>query len=253
MHQIRIIPSLLLCDKDLVKTKQFSNPVYLGDPINAVKIFNEKFVSELMVLDINASKFNRSPDFDLLTSISKDCFVPLSYGGGVSSLDDALRILRIGVEKVVINSALFHALDFVADLVKIVGSQAVVASVDVKGSANEGYKLVSKSALCEHNITLDAHLKRLIDVGVGEILLTNISRDGMMGGYDLELIKKVSSSVNIPIIALGGAGSISHMEEAIKFGGADAVAAGSMFVFLGRLNAVLINYPQRAKLFTNCF
>lgn len=244
MQKTRVIPLLLLKNRGLVKTINFKNPVYLGDPLNAVKIFNEKCVPELVLLDIEASKNSTPPDFELIADLAKECFMPLSYGGGITCVDDVSKILRIGVEKVVINSALFQPGDLVSELVDRFGSQAIIASVDVVRGHFGKYSLVSNSSAIKQRVRLEEYLDDLVNAGVGEILLTSVTNEGFMKGLDIELIKKATERVSIPVIASGGAGKISDLRDAIQLGGADAVAAGSMFVFQGRLKGILINYPE---------
>jgi cyclase len=244
MLQHRVIPCLLLSNGGLVKTRKFKNPVYVGDPLNAIRIFNDKEVDELVLLDIRASLDKREPDFNLIQEIASECFMPLAYGGGITSMDQIRRLLRLGVEKVVVNTALSRNPSLVREAVATFGSQAVTASIDVRrklfgrrevvtlaGSQSTGQDPVQAARLAEN-------------LGVGEILLTSIANEGSMEGYDLDLLAKVSQSVNVPVIASGGAGSLKHFRAAVHEGRASAVSAGSMFVFYGPHRAVLISYPS---------
>jgi imidazole glycerol-phosphate synthase subunit HisF len=244
MYQARVIPCLLLRGYGLVKTRKFKDAVYIGDPINAVRIFSEKEVDEIIVLDIDASREGHEPNYDLITQIAGECFMPMAYGGGVSTLDQVRRLIRSGVEKVVINSAAIESAKIITESADIFGSQAVVAAVDVRRTLLGGYKVVAKSATVESRLKLEEHLQQLQAAGAGEILINSVDRDGTMAGYDLELLRIVSRNVSVPVVACGGAGTVEHLKQAITEGGVSAVAAGSMFVFHGRHRAVLINYPD---------
>ena len=248
MARVRVIPCLLLRGRGLVKTRKFKDPVYLGDPVNAVRIFSEKEVDELVILDIDASREGREPDYDLVAEIAGECFMPVAYGGGIKTLDQVRKLIRCGIEKVVINTAATESTEVIRAAAEVFGSQAVVGAVDVKKTLLGGYRVVSKSATVEVKTGLEEHIRNLIDAGVGEIVLNSVDRDGMMAGYDLPLIRGVTSKVNVPVVACGGAGTVEHLAQAVHEGGASAVAAGSMFVFHGRLRAVLINYPQGLRL-----
>lgn len=242
----RVIPCLLLRERGLVKTVKFKSDIYVGDPVNAVRIFNDKEVDELVLLDIDATREGRGPDFDLIAEIAGECFMPVAYGGGITTFSDVQRVIRSGVEKVVINSAAYGNLDVVKEASATYGAQAVVGGIDVRKPLLGGYKLYSRSGLDEQRIKLTAHVEALVNAGAGEIFVNSIDRDGVMGGYDIELIRQVCAVTNTPVIASGGAGVVAHLVEAVERGGASAVAAGSMFVFHGRHKAVLINYPKDA-------
>jgi cyclase len=244
MTRVRIIPCLLLRGHGLVKTRKFKNPVYLGDSVNAVRIFNEKEVDELVILDIDASRERREPDYEVIAEIAGECFMPIAYGGGIKTLEQARRLIRCGVEKVVINTAATESYDVIRDTAQVFGCQAVVGAIDVKRTLLGGYRVVTLSASVEVKTPLDEHVQGLVGAGAGEIFLNSVDRDGMMEGYDLPLIRRIVQQVNVPVIACGGAGNEEHLAAAVREGGASAVAAGSMFVFHGRLRAVLINYPQ---------
>lgn len=241
----RIIPSLLLDDQRLVKTIQFSHPNYLGDPINAVKIYNEKQVDELCILDITR---NRSGiNFDLLQDIASEAFMPLSYGGGIDDMSQVKRLFNIGFEKVVINSSLYSESGFVERVVEFAGSQSVVASIDYKKTLLNKKKCFSKCGKNKIDISPVDMAIRAEKMGVGEILLNSMDRDGMMNGYDLPVVSEIASKISIPLIACGGAGSLKDIKEVID-AGADAVAAGSLFVYYGEKKGVLINYPSEEEM-----
>lgn len=245
MLTTRVIPSLLLKDDGLVKTTGFKKPVYVGDPINAIKIFNSKEVDELVLLDIGASKGGRGPAFDTIRAITNECFMPLSYGGGIRSVEDIRAILKAGIEKVVINHAALSDPGLISLAATEFGSQAIIVSIDVKKALWGGYHVFSSSGA---PIPERDPVKWAIEVeklGAGEIYLTSVEREGTMKGYDISLIGRVSSAVGIPVIASGGAASVDDFRLAKTEGGASAVAAGAMFVFQGPHRAVLITYPSR--------
>lgn len=242
----RVIPCLLLRDRGLVKTVKFKTDVYVGDPVNAVRIFNDKEVDELILLDIDATREGRGPDFEVIAEIAGECFMPVAYGDGITSFADVQRVIRSGIEKVVINSAAYGNLNVIRESSATYGAQAVVGAVDVRKPLLGGYKLYSRSGLDEQKVKLTAHVEALVEAGAGEIFVNSIDRDGVMGGYDIDLIRQVCAATNTPVIASGGAGTVPHLVEAVEKGGASAVAAGSMFVFHERHKAVLINYPKDA-------
>jgi cyclase len=248
MLKARVIPCILLNGSGLVKTIQFKKPKYVGDPINAVRIFNDKEVDELTVLDINAMVEEKTPQFEMISNIASECFMPLSYGGGVSSIDQIEKLLKFGVEKVILNSAAIHSPELIKQSAVIVGSQSIVVSIDVKRSAFGKYYIYTHGGKKKIDIDVVEHATHMEKLGAGELLLTSIDRDGTQDGYDLKLLKNVTDAVSIPVIASGGAGKLADFEDAIKNGGASAVAAGSMFVFYGKHRAVLINYPSQEDL-----
>lgn len=220
----------------------------MGDPINAVKIFNEKEVDEILLLDIDASRQGEGPNFNLLERIGKEAFMPMSYGGGIRNLEDVCKVLSSGFEKISLNSEVLKNMDIITEISNIYGSQSVVVSIDVKknilGKYNVFNYLTSK-------VTKIDPVKYAVEVenkGAGEILINSVDRDGMMLGYDLDIIRSISEKVNIPVIALGGAGKIQDFVDCVKIGKASAVSAGSMFVFQGIHKAVLITYPDRNEL-----
>jgi len=244
----RVIPVLLLKDKGLIKTVKFGAPRYIGDPINSVRIFNEKEVDELAFLDIAATPNHREPDFETLDDIAGEAFMPMACGGGITSLAQIRRILSMGFEKVILNTVTFDNPDVVREAVAVYGSQAVVACVDLKRKVFGGYDLYTRSATRRRSVSLADHLANLLSYGIGEILVNSIDRDGTQAGYDIDAIQAVTSKVTVPVIACGGAGSIDDFVAAVNQGGASAVAAGSLFVFKGKHRAVLINYPERSEL-----
>jgi len=238
----RIIPVLLLQNRGaLVKTKQFTNPVYVGDPLNAVKIFNEKEVDELVLLDISASKNDKDPDYDYIEQIATECFMPVTYGGGVKTLEQFKRIIACGIEKVSLNTAATRSPELVTEAAAHFGNSSVVVSIDAIKDFFRGRKIfahMKQKTLNDDPINV---AKKMEVLGAGEILLQSVNRDGTMEGYDLDLINEVSHAVSIPVIACGGAGKLNDFAQAFQ-AGASAVAAGSKFVFFGKHRAVLINY-----------
>jgi len=244
MNNIRVIPILLLKDMGLYKSVKFKDHKYVGDPINAIKIFNEKEVDELVFLDINASVNNTEPNYEMLADIASECFMPLCYGGGIKNLHQIEKVLYSGVEKISINTASFEDSALISQAAEKFGSSTIVVSIDVKKGFLSGYSTYTKSGNQNTKRHPVEFAKYVEDQGAGEILLTSIDADGTMSGYDLELVKSVSNAVGIPVVASGGAGSIQHMKEAVDVG-ASAVGAGSFFVFQGKHRAVLITYPER--------
>jgi cyclase len=239
---------LLLKSKGLVKTVQFQNPTYVGDPINAVRIFNDKEVDELIFLDITASIERRPPPFDFISKIAGECFMPLSYGGGIRRLEDIKTILSLGVEKVCINSYAVENPAFIRAAADLAGSSSVVVALDVKKNSRNQYEVYTYSGTQPTGVDPVRWAVEMEKRGAGELLLNSIDRDGTMQGYDIELIRRVAEAVSIPVIACGGAGRISDLAQAIHEGKASAVAAGSMFVFHGKHRAVLINFPTPQEL-----
>lgn len=245
MNRTRVIPVLLLRGRGLVKTIRFKEPKYIGDPINSVRIFNEKEVDELIFLDITATPEGRGPDFDLLADIAGEAFMPMGYGGGITTLDQVRQVFALGFEKVIINSAGYGSGELIQQSAAIFGAQSIVGGIDARKTLLGRYELASHGGRTKQVGTLKDHIARLERLGVGEIFINAIDRDGTQSGYDLKLVKEVSTSCSVPVIACGGAGSIEHLAEAVHQGGASAVAAGSMFVFVGPHRAVLITYPDR--------
>lgn len=243
----RIIPVLLVDDRDLIKTVQFDKRTYLGDPVNAVKIFNRKGIDELSVLDIGATKNGREPDFELLKDIASEAFMPLSCGGGITSTEQVHELLAIGYEKVVINTGLVRKPELIAQSAKVFGSQSIVASIDVK-KTETGYKCVIEDGNEIVNATPGELAQKAENLGAGEIIINSVDNDGMMQGYDIELVKNIVESVKIPVTAIGGAGGIQDLKKVLHEGHAHAAAGGSMFVYYGRLKAVLITAPSEEEL-----
>lgn len=242
----RIIPVLLIDDGGLYKGEKFKNHKYVGDPINAVKIFNEKEVDEICILDISATINGKEPNYSLIEEIASEAFMPLSYGGGLTNIDQVSRILQSGVEKVVFNNSAVNNPGLIAETASKFGSSSTVVSIDVKNTGLfGGKKVVTLNAAKVHNEGPAVFAKRMERIGAGEIILTSVDREGSMEGYDLKLVKEVSEVTSIPIIINGGAGSFEHFQAAIN-AGASAVAASSMFVFYGKHRAVLITYPTFA-------
>lgn len=248
MLRTRIIPALLLHGKSLVKTERFGKFRYIGDPANTVRIFNELEVDELTFLDIKTCRTGSDPDFELLQNIATECFMPLSYGGGIRSFDAAKLIFDTGFEKVTLNSILAQKPQVLTDIAKIYGTQAVVASIDVKRSFWGSEKIATHGAKKMSSKDVVAWAKELEDRGAGEILLTAVDREGTWDGFDLDLIKRVTDAVDIPVIAHGGAGTLEDIGEAVHHAGASAVALGSMVVFQKKGMGVLVNFPQEDAL-----
>ena len=243
----RIIPTLLIDDRDLIKTVQFGKRTYLGDPVNAVKIFNRKGIDELSILDIGATKNNKEPDFELLKDIASEAFMPLSYGGGIKTIEQIHDLLAIGYEKVVINTGLIKNPRLVREAAKRFGSQSIVASIDAKRIGGL-YKCFIADGTEVIETTPVELANRAEELEAGEIIINSIDKDGMMNGYDIELVRSVVEAVRIPVVAIGGAGGISDLKDVLVNGHAHAAAGGSMFVFYGRLKAVLITAPSEKEL-----
>lgn len=249
MYQQRIIPCLLIHKQGLVKTIKFKNPVYVGDPLNAIRLFNEKEVDELIVLDIDASRENKEPNYNFIEDIASECFMPLCYGGGIKTIDQIRKIFSLGVEKVSLSSAALENPKLIIEASKIFGKQSIVVVIDVKKS------ILGKPLVYTYNGTKNnkkdavVWAKEAQDLlGAGEIVINSIDQDGMMKGYDIELISKITKQIDTPVIALGGAGSLNDIKDVIHKADASAAAAGSLFVFTGIHKAVLINYPKRKEI-----
>jgi cyclase len=244
----RIIPCLLLRNNGLVKTVKFKESTYIGDPINTVRIFNEKEVDELIFLDIDATKAKKEPPYDIIQHIASECFMPFAYGGGINSLHQIETIMKSGAEKIIINSNAFLQKTFVSEAVKQFGSSTIVVSIDVKKDFFKRNVVYIKGGTQSTGKNPIEYVKEVEQAGAGEILINTIDRDGTMEGFDIELIRNVSQSVKIPIIACGGAGKLSDFGDAVRLGGASAAAAGSFFVFHGKRRAVLITYPSYSEI-----
>ncbi|MBL0419554.1 imidazole glycerol phosphate synthase subunit HisF [Ramlibacter sp. AW1] len=247
----RVIACLLLRRGGLVKTLKFKDPRYVGDPINAVRILNEKEVDEIAFLDIDATCSGVGPDFDLLADIASEAFVPFSYGGGITTVDQVQRLYKLGVEKIVINSAAAAQPSLVTAAAEMAGSSGVVVSIDVRKNWLGKYSVFVESGRRDLKRSPIDYAREMERLGAGELFLTSMDNDGTMAGYDLNLIRQVSAAVSIPVVAAGGAGNLSDFREAVR-SGASAVAAGSMFVFHGKHRAVLITYPEY-RILQNCF
>lgn len=245
----RIIPCLQLDGESLVKAVAFRDPAYVGDAVNAIKIYNDKEVDELIFLDIRASEQKKKPNMEIIREISDECFMPLCYGGGVNSVEDARTILAIGVEKIAINTAALDRHELISELANQFGSQSVVVSIDVKRNFWGKYEVCRDRARKSAGMSARNWAVLAEQAGAGEILLTSVEREGSWKGYDLKLIAEVASAVHIPVIACGGAGQLSDFRNAVD-AGASACAAGSMFVYQKKGMGVLINFPQRASLFS---
>ncbi len=247
MRRVRVIPVLLLHNRQLVKTTQFKNPKYIGDGINALKIFNEKGADEVVVLDIDA--FNRKePDFEFIGKLVSECFMPLAYGGGIHTMDQAQRLFALGIEKVVIGACAISQPSLITNLANQYGSQSVVVSIDIKKDWLKRNRAFTENG--KKNTGLDplTYAKQLKELGAGELIVQSIDREGTGKGYDVTILQEISSAISIPVVALGGANSTNDFLKAIVEGGASAVAAGSMFVFKGPHKAVLISYPSPKEL-----
>jgi cyclase len=232
----------------LVKTTKFKNPTYVGDPINAIRIFNDKEVDELVFLDIAASRNGHGPPLRMIRDFATECFMPVGYGGGIRSLDDARDVLALGIEKIVVNTLALRRPDLVTQIAREFGSSAVVVSIDASRRLLGSYEVMGASGTQRTGLNPAEHARRMVELGAGEIFITSIDRDGTQSGYDLVLVRSVADAVPVPVIACGGAGTLNHFGEAVRDGHASAVAAGSMFVFHGRHRAVLISYPTRDDL-----
>ncbi|KUO68042.1 MAG: imidazole glycerol phosphate synthase cyclase subunit [Lutibacter sp. BRH_c52] len=247
MLRSRIIPCLLVHNKGLVKTVNFKDPKYVGDPINAVKIFNEKEVDELMVLDIDASKENRGPDFNLIKNLAVECRMPFCYGGGVSTVEQAKKIISLGAEKVALSSAIIENPMLCKEIGEAVGVQSVVVVLDVRKKMLGGYDLYTLNGKKKSKRKLKEFVIELNKIGVGEIIVNSIDNDGKMLGYDIELAEIIRNLCDVPITILGGAGNLEHIKSLIAKFKVIGAAAGSLFVFKGKYKAVLINYPNREE------
>jgi len=247
MLSTRVIPVLLLRNKGLVKTVRFDKSKYIGDPINAVKLFNDKEVDELVFLDIDAGKENRKPDFELIKNIASECFMPLGYGGGITEFEDIARLFAIGVEKVIINTAALKDLQLISQASEVFGDQSIVVSVDVQKNLWGKHQIYAHAKTKHQRSDLIGYIREAQDAGAGEIIINSVDQDGMMQGYDLGLIQKVVAATRVPVVACGGAGTLADLRKAVD-AGASGVAAGSLFIYHGPHKAVLINYPTQQQL-----
>jgi len=243
----RVIPCLLLKNGGLVKTIKFKDPSYVGDPINAVKIFNDKEVDELVVLDITASREGKGPAFSTIEDIASECFMPVAYGGGITTVDEARRIVWMGIEKIVINTAALAGTDLVRGISDQVGASSTLVSIDVRKDLFGRYRVYDAARDKLTDLDPLAHAERVVTAGAGEIFVNDASRDGTQKGFDLDLVGRMTHSLDVPVIVCGGAGSLDDVKAASD-AGASGVAAGSLFVYVGKHRAVMINYPQYSTL-----
>ena len=244
MRRVRVIPVLTVDNQKLVKTVKFKNPNYIGDPINAVKIFNEKEVDEIVLLDITATKENRPPNFELIEEICSEAFMPFAYGGGIKNIKQIENLFKLGIEKVVLNSSIENNFELITQASKIYGSQSIVASVDIKKNIFGKYNIFKNSGSKKIKYSLTEYLKKIEHFGAGEIFINSIDRDGTYLDYDLELLQILSKEMSIPIVICGGANNTKSFLNAIQKG-ASAVAAGSFFIYTGNTKGILINYPSQ--------
>lgn len=248
MLNIRVIPTLLLRNNGLVKGSRFKEHRYVGDPINAVKIFNEKEVDELVFLDIGATASGKGPNFELLRDIASEAFMPFGYGGGITSCHQIEKLFNLGVEKVILNTAAFQTPHLIQDASRLAGAQSIVVSIDAKKTLFGGYEVFVASGLQRTKADPVDYAKKAQDLGAGEIIVCSIDQEGTGRGYDQKLLKSVCNAVTIPVVASGGAGKLEDFSQAVFDCGASAVAAGDMFVFHGKHKAVLITYPKYSDL-----
>lgn len=248
MLKTRVIPCLQLIDESLVKTVKFGHHGYIGDPINTVRIFNELEVDELCFLDIRATVEKRQPNFKILHEIADECFMPLSYGGGVRDAETAKKILSIGFEKIVINTAAVEIPQLISEIAAHSGNQSVVGSIDLKKNLWGKYQVYSHDGTKKTDLDPVVWAQKMQELGVGELLITSMDMDGTWKGYDLEIIRKITDAVSVPVIANGGAGSLQHIGDAVKKARVSAVALGSMVVYQAKDLGVLVNFPDKEKL-----
>lgn len=248
MLQTRVIPILLLHNKGLVKTVKFKNPKYVGDPLNVIKIFNEKEVDELIFLDIDASKKGMEPDYELIKDFASECFMPVCYGGGITNIEQVKKIFTLGIEKISLNYFALKDDELIKKAIEIYGSQSIVVTIDIKKSLMGKYQIYDHTKKKNLKTLFLDYIKHIEDLGVGEILINNVDLDGTQKGYDIDLLKQVVNNVKIPVIACGGAGKLKDFQSAKKEANVSAVAAGSFFVFHGKHKAVLITYPKYKEL-----
>lgn len=248
MNRVRVIPILLLDDAGLYKTRSFKNPIYIGDPINAVKIFNEKEVDELIIIDYTARMTNRAINYQFIEDIVSEAFMPICYGGYINDISQCEKLFRLGVEKISLNYSAVNNPNLLSKISNRYGSQSVVVSIDVKKNIFGTFQVYTSRGTEKVKTDIIDFARKMEDYGAGELLVTSIDREGTSKGYDIDLIRKISESVNIPVVANGGANSLKDMLLAVKEGKASAVAAGSMFVFWGELKGILVNYPTQKDL-----
>lgn len=243
----RVIPCLLKQGDALVKTIRFADARYIGDPINTAQIYNEFEVDELCLIDILATRKGAEPDYGLIAKIAEECFMPLTYGGGITSVGQMRQLFKLGVEKVIVGNAAVSNRELVSEAARLFGSQSIVIAIDARKNVADMYDVFCQSGTVSAKIDPVTFARAMESAGAGEILLTSIDRDGAMDGYDLELVRKVAGAINLPLIACGGAGSLEDCKKAVD-AGASAAAAGSLFVYQGRNRSVLVNFPDRGEL-----
>lgn len=246
MLRSRVIPFLLVKNHGLVKTTKFDNPRYLGDPINAIRIFNEKEVDELALLDIGATPAS-GPNFGLVKDVASECFMPLAYGGGIRGLEDAKHLFGLGIEKVILRSAAAKSLDVITEIANHAGASSVAVSIDVKQARFGRSQFFCPGSQMHGDSDWQGFLRRAVEAGAGEIILNAVDRDGTMSGMDTRLISAAADDSSVPVIAVGGVGSLGDISKGLK-AGADSIGAGAFFVFHGPRRAVLITYPDYEKL-----
>lgn len=244
MLGIRVIPVLLLKNQGFVKGVKFKNHRYIGDPINTIRIFNDKEADEILIVDILASINNVGPNFKMLKDLTTEAFMPLSYGGGIKTINDIERLFSIGFEKVVLNSRAAEDPTFIRDAVSVAGSSSVVVSIDVKKNFFGNYEMYIKSGTQKHSMNPFDFATLAQQMGAGEFIINNIDKEGTRTGYDLHLMKSMTEILSVPVISSGGAGTLQHFKEVVKESNVSAVSAGNLFVFHGKLDAVLLQYPK---------
>ncbi len=243
----RIIPCLLVHNKGLVKTVKFTDPKYVGDPLNAVRIFNEKEVDELIVLDIDATVEHREPDYKMIENLASECRMPLCYGGGIKTVEQAEKIFSLGVEKIAISSAAIENPDLIQEIAERVGSQSVVVVLDIKKGFFGGYEVVIHNGKKKTGVHPVKYLQKLQKLGIGEIVINSIDNDGIMKGYDMAIIEEIHNVAKVPLTVMGGASCLEDIGKLIRKFGIIGIAVGSLFVFKGKYKAVLINYPSHEE------
>ena len=248
MLRPRVIPCLLLKNSGFVKTTNFKNPIYLGDPINILRIFNEKEVDEIIILDINATKENRKPNFHLIEQIASEAFMPVCYGGGITSIEDIKTLLSLGIEKVSINSSAINNINLIKKSSEMFGNQCIIGSIDIKKNFLNKPIVYSHCSQKTKITNILDWCKILVENGAGEILINSVDNDGSMNGYDIDSIHSITKAVNVPVIACGGAGNLSHIKEVIHQGKASAAGVGSFFVFHGKHKGILISYINQQEM-----
>jgi cyclase len=248
MIEKRLIPCLLLHNGGLYKTERFKKPTYIGDPINAIKIFNEKEVDELIFLDIDASTLGKEPSYKMIEDIAGECFMPLCYGGGIKNVQQMKKIFAIGVEKISISSQAVQNPELIGEAASLFGKQAVIVTVDIKKDFWGKKKVYINNGKKNTKLNPLEFIKHIENMGAGEIVINSIDHDGVMSGFDVDLLREIKELAKVPIIALGGAGNLNHIKEVFEKANVDAVACGSLFVYKGPLKGVLISYPNTQKI-----